>query len=85
MMNGSMAALPAALGGTLGMTLQGAHQNINHQLSQLRNGFSSKKFRRAHDFCRQFHIETIFALKIDQFAMKKDEISMPKLRQICTL
>ena len=34
MINGSMAALPAALTGQLGMTLQG-HQNINHQLSQL--------------------------------------------------
>ena len=40
-MNGSMAAIPAALSGSLGMTLQGVtqHQNINHQLSQLRNGF----------------------------------------------
>ena len=34
MINGSMAALPAALTGQLGMTLQ-SHQNINHQLSQL--------------------------------------------------
>ena len=37
MINGSMAALPAALTGQLGMTLQG-HQSINHQLSQLRHG-----------------------------------------------
>jgi len=44
MMNGSMAAIPAALSGSLGLSLQGAHQNINHQLSQLRNGLSTKDY-----------------------------------------